>query len=1136
MATLTNYVDAANGNYVFEWTHTGADPAQWIVESSSDGGSTWSTLYTGYLGSARTFTEAVDNGSTGDSDLYRVAEADAGGFPTGNSSNSIEIIYFATTAHVIEVVIPSNNYTFTYEFDNNVSSDSLDIYWGDGNSDTGLTGNANRWSQAHTYSTAGTYTIAIEGDLKKLYLPGMSSADLSTIRKLQQIGGMATFVDAYAVCNGMTALEHIPNAIPTQIISLIYFFSGSGNAPIWSDSGEIAKIQGWDVSNVTRFDNLFNGIGNFDADLSGWDWSAATNLSGMFKDCTSFNSPLPSTFPPNCDNMQNTFNGCDLFNQDISSWGVNVTNVTNWVSTFANTDNFNQDISGWDVGGSGAVMYVQNMFENAIAFNQDVSGWDVSNSNRMTSVFYGATSFDQDLSAWDVTGVTATTGGSMQNMFDNTGMSATNYSNTLIGWAAQSVNSGNGSSSGTGSFVLGAAGVSYDSSATSARNTLTTTYNWVINDAGLAAATTTTTAAPSIFSITNVSYDTTLYSGAGGWVLDFTNTGGSPSSIAVQSSNSSTGPWTNVTTISNTETTYQISGQYQSSGTQMWFRVAGLDGSNAVTGTPSAAEQLMFFSTTAHVLEIVIPGNNTTITLNLNQQTSSDTMDFYWGDGNSDTGVVYTAFSWSQTHTYASAGTYTIVIDGDLRSFSAMSSTDAAMVTKCQQIAGMSTCTVALDMFNGMTSLSHVPKTLPSQITNFQRMFANTGTAPLHTNLTGWDVSNVYYYYDCFKNNTAFNMDLSSWDWSAATNLTGMFQGCTSFNNKLPATTGGWTTPGVNMKSMLQGCSAFNDSSVTTWDVSNVTSFYSLFQDATSFNQDISGWNVQGNIQYGLVAMFTGATAFNQDISGWDVSGCVSFLNTFQNASSFDQDLGSWDVTGVAPNPYQSMDDMFKNCGMSTANYSNTLIGWAAQSVQSGTTGTAFNLGADGLYYNSAGQTARNTLVNTYNWTIIDAGLDPTITTTTTTQAPPVTLDATVGGSAFAAAAQGAYTNSGRITATQSAASLLSNGILTDTSATVSIDTSRTAATLASWRPVLDSPYFQKGTSYIVIASPDGTQQSAKWILCDSGIPAAHNVYVSNAGGSQCCLPYSTTGNTLSASQSSCLTTDQWGSNATIVP
>jgi surface protein len=84
----------------------------------------------------------------------------------------------------------------------------------------------------------------------------------------------------------------------------------------------------------------------------------------------------------------------------------------------------------------------------------------------------------------------------------------------------------------------------------------------------------------------------------------------------------------------------------------------------------------------------------------------------------------------------------------------------------------------------------------------------------------------------------------------------------------------------------------------------------------------------------------------------------------FLNSSSFNQPIGSWDVSSVT-----NMVDMFDNSGVSTENYDNILIGWSSQVLQSNVT-----FGAEALTYCS-GADARQNLIDTYEWVIVDAGL-----------------------------------------------------------------------------------------------------------------------------------------------------------------
>lgn len=74
----------------------------------------------------------------------------------------------------------------------------------------------------------------------------------------------------------------------------------------------------------------------------------------------------------------------------------------------------------------------------------------------------------------------------------------------------------------------------------------------------------------------------------------------------------------------------------------------------------------------------------------------------------------------------------------------------------------------------------------------------------------------------------------------------------------------------------------------------------SLFRGASSFNQDISGWDTSSSQNMG--GMFDGATIFNQDISGWTVDQASTMSIMFRNAEAFNQDLSGWDPALTAMN------------------------------------------------------------------------------------------------------------------------------------------------------------------------------------------------------------------------------------------
>ena len=104
----------------------------------------------------------------------------------------------------------------------------------------------------------------------------------------------------------------------------------------------------------------------------------------------------------------------------------------------------------------------------------------------------------------------------------------------------------------------------------------------------------------------------------------------------------------------------------------------------------------------------------------------------------------------------------------------------------------------------------------------------------------------------------------------------------------------------TDMSFMFQNATSFN-SDISSWDVSNVTNMRSMFNGATSFNQDISSWDVSNVTSMSF--MFSDATSFNQDISSWDVSNVTYMGGMFYNAKAFNQDLSQWCVPKIPTKP-----------------------------------------------------------------------------------------------------------------------------------------------------------------------------------------------------------------------------------------
>jgi len=193
--------------------------------------------------------------------------------------------------------------------------------------------------------------------------------------------------------------------------------------------------------------------------------------------------------------------------------------------------------------------------------------------------------------------------------------------------------------------------------------------------------------------------------------------------------------------------------------------------------------------------------------------------------------------------------------------------------------------------------------------------------------------------FQMFYQASLFNQPLDNWDVSNVTNMRGMFAFTSAFNQPL-----------------------------NSWNISNVTDIHAMFWYNTSFNQPLNNWNTSK--VWDMAGVFEGVSSFNQSLNNWNTASATTMRKMFSGATSFDQDLSSWNVTSIVASTtaqYNGLENMFYNTTLSTTNLDSTLQSWASQSLHSN---VPFHLGLK--IYSSTGQTALNTLRNTYNWTITE--------------------------------------------------------------------------------------------------------------------------------------------------------------------
>ena len=162
---------------------------------------------------------------------------------------------------------------------------------------------------------------------------------------------------------------------------------------------------------------------------------------------------------------------------------------------------------------------------------------------------------------------------------------------------------------------------------------------------------------------------------------------------------------------------------------------------------------------------------------------------------------------------------------------------------------------------------------------------------------------------------------------SLVTDMSELFLNNSTFNQDIST----WDVSNVtDMSFMFQNTSAFNQP-IGNWDVSNVGDMRFMFQ-ASSFNQPIGNWDVSSVTD--MDNMFNDAAVFNQDISSWNVSNVTDMSGMFYIAV-FNQDISSWDVSSVT-----DMSFMFQN----TSAFNQPIGNWDVSNVTN----------MEGMFYGSS--------------------------------------------------------------------------------------------------------------------------------------------------------------------------------------
>ncbi|MFN8347614.1 MAG: BspA family leucine-rich repeat surface protein, partial [Spirosomataceae bacterium] len=669
--------------------------------------------------------------------------------------------------------------------------------------------------------------------------------------------------------------------------------------------------ESFNTVNVTNMQRMFSGCNIYNQPLpSSFNTGNVVDMSSMFGNCNVYNQALPSSFnTANVTNMQTMFFGCTTYNQALPS-SFNTVNVTNMQSMFLGCSAYNQSLpSSFNTAN---VTNMQSMFSGCSSYNQPLpSSFNTANVTNMLGMFAGCSAFNQNLGAWNLGAVT-----NMNAMLGGTGLSITNYDNTLIGWNTAGYTNKN----------LGDASPLQYCAAQSARASLITK-GWTITGDALSSS-----CAPEINLKGNgnsIANGDNTPTGS-----DFTDMG----AVAVSGAT-----LTRTFTIENTG-----QGILNLTGTPDKVTVSGTHASDfTVTVQPSAAsiasngslDFVITFDPSAAGLRtatvsianddsdenpytFVIQGyggrpfittwktNNTGATGSTSIRIPTTGTGYnYDVDWNND--GVYDEFgvTGNVTHNYGTEGTYQVAIRGSFPRIYFNNAGDRAKLLSVDQwgdIAWTNMNNAFRGCTNFMLNATDVPNT--AAVTDMSFMFA--GCSAFNQALPeGFNTANVTNMANMFVSCIAYNQALpSSFNTANVTNMQSMFAGCSSYNQVLP---GSFNTASVtNMNSMFFGCSAYNQALPGAFNTVAVTDMVSMFHNCSAYNQALpSSFNTASVTD--MRNMFNGCTVYNQALpSSFNTANVTDMQNMFSDCNAYNQVLPSSFNTGAVT----IMRTMFQNC------------------------------------------------------------------------------------------------------------------------------------------------------------------------------------------------------------------------------
>jgi surface protein len=155
-----------------------------------------------------------------------------------------------------------------------------------------------------------------------------------------------------------------------------------------------------------------------------------------------------------------------------------------------------------------------------------------------------------------------------------------------------------------------------------------------------------------------------------------------------------------------------------------------------------------------------------------------------WGDNSSD---VITAYNQTEiTHTYSSAGIYTITISGLISGWRFNNGGDRLKIIEISQWGTLNFGNSGA-YFRGASNLNLTATDSPdlTGTTSFSLAFADCYNLGSFGNMNSWNVSSIVFMNNMFSKAYSFNQPIDAWNVSSVTTMYGMFSNARHLINKL---------------------------------------------------------------------------------------------------------------------------------------------------------------------------------------------------------------------------------------------------------------------------------------------------------------------------------------------------------------